>query len=479
MIQVNAHVRIPIIFLLSEEMILKKILSIIITIALVITLVPTVIYARDAIGTRIEIEKIEGTAYIVASNGKTVAAREGVKLSPKEKIQTAEKSYVYIGIDNDKVVELDELSQISIATKGKKLSIEIDEGNIFFDVKEKLANDEQMDINASTMAMSIRGTAGLVGLRRVDNEVISSVQLIEGRVIMKYSDVTGENHEFTLWGGEASTHKDGSKDVERDLIDITEFPGFGAAYIANNQELQQKMKRDSGLNPKWPAEHAAEMLKADQSYNASHYGDVFVPGNKNAVSLGSTSQSTSGNNDKNAESTGFFSNIGNTITNAVKQTADKIFGTPSNEGGSSDNSQENGDDRNGNSEEKSTSRLIEPTVVPTVTPTAVPTMEPQPAPTMEPTIEPTPRPEPTPGPEPTPEPEPTAEPTAIPVPTIEPTGYPEPTKEPTPEPTPELTFEPTPEPTPEPTSMPVIMPTDEPQPTPTPYVSNIGVSDGI
>ena len=472
---------------------MKKILSIIITLALVITLVPTVIYARDAIGTRIEIEKIEGTAYIVASNGKTVAAREGVKLSPKEKIQTAEKSYVYIGIDNDKVVELDELSQISIATKGKKLSIVIDEGNIFFDVKEKLASDEQMDINASTMAMSIRGTAGLVGLRRVNNEVVSTVQLIEGRVIMKYSDITGENHEFTLWGGEASTHKDGSKDVERDLIDITEFPGFGAAYIANNKELQQKMKKDSGLNPKWPVEHSATMLKADQSYNASHYGDVFVPGNTNAVSLGNAGWSESGNNGKSEDTPGFFSNIGNTITNAVKQTATKIFGTPSNEDGSKDNSQGDSEDKSENNKNKSTSNSIEPTInqtvaptmepaaVPTVNPspepTAVPTVEPKPIPTPVPTVEPKPTKRPEPTPEPTAEPTREPEPTKEPAPTAEPTGYPEPTAEPTgyPEPTPE----PTAEPTPEPTSMPVIMPTDEPTPAPSPNVNNIGVSDGI
>lgn len=262
----------------------KRLISTLIAIALVISAFPVGIYAKDAIGSRIEIEKIIGEATIIGSNGKETKAREGVKLAAKDVVRTSIESYVYLGIDDDKVFKLDELSEINVTKKGNKLNVNITEGSIFFEVKEKLASDEALDINASSMAMSIRGTAGVVGLRRIDDNIVSTVDLIDGRVVMNYNDVSGINHNFNLWGGESSNHKEGSDEVIRDLIDITEFPGFGAVELASNEELSKKMLEMSGLNPNWPLQHADEMLKTEQQYNREHYYDVFEPGNKHSVS---------------------------------------------------------------------------------------------------------------------------------------------------------------------------------------------------
>ena len=260
-----------------------KSLLVVIAAALIVTTIPVTFYAAEAIGSRIEIVKIDGTAYIVKASGKKTEAREGVKLSAKESLQTTMGSYAFLGIDEDKVIKVDELSQINIAKKNNKLSVNIEEGSIMFEVKGKIPETCEMDLNASTMAMSIRGTAGVIGLRRIGDNIVSVAELVDGRVDMKYNDISGKGRDFTLWGGESSMHKDGADTVERDLIDVTEFPGFAAVELESNPDLCSNMLEKSGLNAKWPIEHADELLKRGQAHNKENYYDVFEPGNIHSV----------------------------------------------------------------------------------------------------------------------------------------------------------------------------------------------------
>ncbi|MBO4266509.1 MAG: FecR domain-containing protein [Lachnospiraceae bacterium] len=255
----------------------------IVAVVLMMAAIPATFYAAEAIGSRIEIEKIDGTAYIVKPSGKKTEARAGVKLSAKESLQTAMGSYAFLGIDDDKVIKVDELSQINIVKKSNKLSVNIEEGSIMFEVKNKIPETCEMDLNASTMAMSIRGTAGVIGLRRIGDNIVSVAELVDGKVDMTYNDIAGKGRNFTLWGGESALHKDGADTVERDLIDITEFPGFAAVELADNPELCEKMLEKSGLNAKWPIEHAQELLERGQAHNRECYYDVFEPGNTHSV----------------------------------------------------------------------------------------------------------------------------------------------------------------------------------------------------
>lgn len=251
--------------------------------ALILAAIPVTYYAAEAIGSRIEIEKIDGTAYIVKASGKKTEARAGVKLSAKESLQTAMGSYAFLGIDDDKVIKVDELSQISINKKNNKLKVSIEEGSIFFEVKSEIPKTCEMTLDASTMAMSIRGTAGVIGLRRIGDNIVSVAELVDGRVDMTYNDISGKGRNFTLWGGESSLHKDGSDTVERDLIDITEFPGFAAVELEGNPGLCKDMLEKSGLNAKWPIEHAQELLERSQEHNRNNYYDVFEEGNVHSV----------------------------------------------------------------------------------------------------------------------------------------------------------------------------------------------------
>ena len=240
-------------------------------------------YAKDTYASKMEIERIDGSAYVVNSKGKEIEAVVGVKLSSGESLRTAKGSYAYISLDDSKVVKLDELSEVTINKKGKKLSIELTEGNLFFEVSEPLESDESMNFEAGTMAMSIRGTAGAIGIRRVGDDVLSTIDLLDGRVDLTYNDISGDDHDFTIWGGETVRYVEGALNIERELIDITEIYGFVAKEIGERPELADAILKKSGLNSSYAIAHADELLASNNAYNAEHYYDVFEEGSTHSV----------------------------------------------------------------------------------------------------------------------------------------------------------------------------------------------------
>lgn len=262
---------------------IKRLICLLSIVCIMVTSSPVSILAKDPIGSRIEVEKVEGDVSIVKSTGKSVKASVGVKLAASESLRTQAKSYAYIAIDNDKVIKLDELTDVNVKKSGKKLSVEVNEGSIFFEVKEKLDNSETMNLGAASMAMSIRGTAGVIGVRRVEDNIVTSVELVDGRVDMTYDDVTGKDHAFVLEGGQSSVHSDGSDSVSHDEIDEKEFPGFAAVEFEGNPELCEKIKESNGLDTEYIIKHAKELLAAEQKYNAKNYSDVFEEGNTSSV----------------------------------------------------------------------------------------------------------------------------------------------------------------------------------------------------
>ena len=262
---------------------LKKSVCLLLVLAVLVTALPVKAGAADTIGSKISIEKIDGEVSVVKASGKTAAAVAGVKLAATESLRTDKASYAYISIDDDKVIKLDELTQVNVKKSGNKLSVEVSEGSIFFEVKEKLEDNESMNLNASTMAMSIRGTSGIIGVRRVGDDIVSTAQILEGTVDITYSDINGEGSEIVLEGGQECSHTEDEEDGQPEETDLDDFPGFAAVELEGNEELCQKIKENSDLDVDWLIKNANKLLKKDQKYNAEHYSDVFEEGNTSSV----------------------------------------------------------------------------------------------------------------------------------------------------------------------------------------------------
>lgn len=242
-------------------------------------------YAKNAEAETIRLENAEGTIHVKNAAGKEISVQNGMQIYSGYTITTEPKSYAYLSLDASKVVKADESTEITVNKEGKKLEIMVEEGSMFFNVTEKLSEDESMTVKTYNMSMSIRGTSGIVeqyytwdGIRKEKKPSHSNIWLLDG--VAETIVYTGEGDAaeiLTLWGGEtvqAESSPDKPFSMERGLIDIQKIPGYAAVEIQKDEALKEKVKENSGMDVGWVDEHADELLAEGQKINEVRIASV-------------------------------------------------------------------------------------------------------------------------------------------------------------------------------------------------------------
>lgn len=217
----------------------KKIYYIIIFILTLILLL-TIFWAILAIrasASVMRLRKAEGTVQITGGKDEKIKTREDMNLYDGYNVKTKSESYAWVELDSVKLTKLDQLSRAEIEKKGKKLTINVKSGNLFFNITEPLEDDESLDIRTSTLGIGIRGTCGWV---EVPDSGIMRVFLLEGKVSCETED--GEE---TINAGEmAVMTEDGTINIEKFSAD--DIPGFVMAEVKDDDRLMESVK---GANP--------------------------------------------------------------------------------------------------------------------------------------------------------------------------------------------------------------------------------------
>ncbi len=134
------------------------------------------------LATTIRFLRMQGNVELLDEKDRSVSINENMRLKSGNKVRTASQSFATLGLDEHKIVSLDENSQTDITKKGKNLSLVVQSGSLYFNVTKALENDETFEISTSTMIVGIRGTCGYVNA--------DEVYLIEGHVVVTDSDGT-------------------------------------------------------------------------------------------------------------------------------------------------------------------------------------------------------------------------------------------------------------------------------------------------
>lgn len=194
--------------------------------------------AANGEASTIRLARTEGTVMLTDKAGKTLTKTEGMRLFTGNTIATtADKSYAWMNLDDTKAAKLDAYSEAVIEKSGKNLSIKLNAGDIFFDVKEKLAADESFEIRTSTMVMGIRGTIGAV--RAVDANR-ATIMILEGEVQVTVTNpqngetATGIVHAGEIGETDAMAIRQGGTTavIKIRRINAPEIPGFILTEIA-------------------------------------------------------------------------------------------------------------------------------------------------------------------------------------------------------------------------------------------------------
>ena len=135
----------------------------------------------------------------LTEKGKDKTAMTDIRLGDGNVLSTGIQSLVSVGLDDTKIVSLEENSRCEFHQKGKKTELMLTDGSLFFDVRKALEENESLDIKSSTMVVGIRGTSGYVWNDKAKGT--QHIIITDGHVIIKATNPkTGETIEQELSG---------------------------------------------------------------------------------------------------------------------------------------------------------------------------------------------------------------------------------------------------------------------------------------
>ncbi len=216
-----------------KKTMLRRSLALLLALGLVPGLAGCGSAGMDASAAAMFLRKAEGTVQVADAEGQDVEIAENLGLYSGYAVGTKDESFAWIDLDKVKLAKLNENSEAAVTKEDKSLSIEIRSGSLFFNVAEPLAEDETMEISASSMLVGIRGTCGWVAQ--------NTVGILEGTVT-----VTAGQETATVNAGEiVYLTQDGALTVRE--LTFASIPAFVARELLDDEALQQAVLEASGL----------------------------------------------------------------------------------------------------------------------------------------------------------------------------------------------------------------------------------------
>ena len=184
----------------------------------------------------------EGEVALLDASGQDMVIMDNMKLYSGNALQTGSDGLVDLSLDDTKYLTIEKQSQVVFEKSGKALELKLNSGRLFFNVTEKLADDETMDISTSTMVVGIRGTSGWVDAENSDLYIGDGTVHVKG-----INPETGDTIEADFTAGQKVhvylVSKDGKtvafelenytiEDVPREMLrNIVQYPTLFKRFV--------------------------------------------------------------------------------------------------------------------------------------------------------------------------------------------------------------------------------------------------------
>ncbi|MBO4425591.1 MAG: InlB B-repeat-containing protein [Clostridiales bacterium] len=207
---------------------------------------------NSILATTMRLLKVEGTVNIEDSTGTVKPVIDNIRFTSGDTISTGSDGLASIGLDDTKIVTLQNDSSAEFIKNGKQIELKLKQGGVFFEVTEKLTDDETYEIETSNMTVGIRGTSGYVWY---DDTGLQSLVITDGKVLVSgYNPQTGETKTVEVCGGQRvacylySDITEERTSVEFELTDVSEeeLPEFALQMLAENDALLDKVCEETG-----------------------------------------------------------------------------------------------------------------------------------------------------------------------------------------------------------------------------------------
>ena len=233
----------------------KRMAIIIAAIVLIAAVIGIFLYTNAITAVTMRIQRLVGTVNLYNESGDEQSLREKMRLGAGQTVTTAGESLIMVSLDDTKLMTMEESSRAEIRTRGKKLLFELLEGNLFFNVTEKLKDNESFDVQTSTMICGIRGTSAYVGRDSTSHEIL---MVTDGLVhVVATNPVTLETTEVDVPAGQMITiylddEAEGNKTISIKMRSFVEedLPALALDTMRKNKALMERVAKATGFSTK-------------------------------------------------------------------------------------------------------------------------------------------------------------------------------------------------------------------------------------
>ena len=184
-----------------------------------------------------------GEVEITDGAGNARFVMENARFASGESLRTGAESTASVGLDDSKIVALDQLTRVAFEQKGSRLKMTLREGTLFLDVQRKLDEAESLDIETSTMTVGIRGT--IVYVRGGDGT--SELGVLEGTAWVTYTDENGAEQQLDVSAGRRAVMTAGNAAPDVTLLTEEDIAGFVRGVIDADPALGERIRRAGAL----------------------------------------------------------------------------------------------------------------------------------------------------------------------------------------------------------------------------------------
>lgn len=234
------------------------------SLAVIAVAVVCIVLAHNGyLATTMRLLKVEGTVTIEDSKGGSKPVTDNIRFQSGDALITGTDGIASVGLDDSKIVTLQNDSRAEFAKKNKQLELKLTKGAVFFNVTQKLKSDEKFEVKTSTMTAGIRGTSGFVYYDAAD-EGRESLIITDGAVEVSATNPdTGETKTARIEGGQRikvylySDRTENSVEFEVDKVTEEDLSAFTLSMLAENEELMQRVCDYTG----WDKDKLKKLLK--------------------------------------------------------------------------------------------------------------------------------------------------------------------------------------------------------------------------
>ena len=225
-----------------------KIIYAVLAFVALITVILFYIAFKNFTATTMSVESTNGDVSLFDNTEKELEIFEGMRLRGGNSIKTGSDGLADVLLDKDRIVVVREKSHVSFHQRGKKLRLDVEDGDVFFHIRNKLDSGEELKIDTVTMSIGIRGTSGLTAV----HDKKEALYLTSGKVSIDVSDPDGEKEEeYDLKAGEVlkCDYSDGELKVTKETFLPEDMPRVLLEEITKDIQLLKTVLDETGWEP--------------------------------------------------------------------------------------------------------------------------------------------------------------------------------------------------------------------------------------